>query len=240
MNSINETYVLWLSHFKEQVKNPLVKNLVEELINTLPHLKTIDNLIDYLKECQTGLNKIRFSRIEFYVLNRQLQNWIEHLEGINKEAQEVISKLEHFQSHNYLPKVRPLIKLLINLILEPSTLINVRILSLLKVINSPECLAILHYISQLKPAPLSYFRHNRGTFQALTPTSSDEQICISLLNSLASTIQVDGNNKFWNLSNTLLQTTLLIYQDEFTEVELNEKKIQEENNLSKRDTCKMF
>lgn len=209
---LNTHYVLWLKSFMEKNNSYSVRTIVKPLIAKLHQAQSLEELLRLLEQSnppsQTNVHSQNTSTCYAPLnLSSQLSSWKEQLQGAIDNYPKAQQALDEVMVS---PKIIPLMNILNHIMRTPKLQLHFRILSLIMCLSSPQFSEVVHFIANLEDAKLPD-KMPSGSFLAQKSIDSDHAQCLILLNNVAT--YYDEKNKLWGLANSLLQTSLLIYQD---------------------------
>lgn len=230
-----EKYVNWLTQYKTKIDHPSVQSIAGELINSMPKVKSISELISLLTKYMnpegddTKLqNPTLYGPINFYA---QLLAWQTELAYI---------VIDHPRAKNILreipisPATEPLMQFLNELMSDSKLMMHTKMPNLINVLCGKQLPSVLNFIAHLKevPPPLTA---KPGSFAALPPKNSHHASCLALLNNLSE--HSNKKNILYPQAKNLLQSSLLMYQDiQMVEINLDDDK-EYNTNQTERPTC---
>lgn len=156
-------------------------------------------------------------------------------ERIDKAREKAISELNTVEMNS---ANTALILMLNDLMSNPKSLSHERMPSLLNVLCDTQLNELITFIVTLEKAP-QHPTPTKGSFNAVTPINSEHAACLKLLNNLSS--KFDEHNELWQKANTLLQSSLIIYQDiHLVEINLDDTNEPSEDPEKGKGNCNMM
>lgn len=231
MNLLNKLYINWLNTFRlAEPTNTVAQARARELISDLENIGSLEKLGAILEKT---ISQNQYGPLNY---NKKLSDWYQEVINISKDC--ALAKI-YLQNLEITPQNALLIRFLTQLMNEPKALLHTSIPSLVYVLNSKNLPELIEFIVSLETAPQPV-DPRQGSFAALVPKNSDHQACLALLNNLVK--QYNENNPLWVAGNSLLQTSLKIFNEydmEFVEINLHDEK-QEVTPQDKKSECTLM
>ncbi|WP_115700536.1 hypothetical protein [Legionella sainthelensi] len=197
-------------------KQHLVNNrgIILYLIEEISKARTIEDLI---KLFSNYLNSDS-ARYETISLNTQLSDWKKNLENLKLAQQQILVELSKIP---ITPTNKNILLLLKEILSDSNLMLHNHIITFLNLLHNNSISELINYLVQIPIAP-NPINPVPNSIAAQTPRSEQHAECLVLLNNLASVKEKEG---LWETANSLLQTSLTMYQDlEFLEVSLDDEK----------------
>lgn len=201
---ISFNYIHWLKQFSASSKHTTVKALVPKLVAGLKKSNSVEEVIALIEPHVDSARKGICGPINFY---SQLANWHNILKVIVKDSKQANQALTEIQRTE---QNRSLLELISQFLNNPRNQLHYNTPSLLKTICDNELPEIIEYIISLEKAPAPK-NPQKGSFASIEPFNDMHAACLELLNNVSK--KFEERNPLWHKANTLLQSSLLNYQE---------------------------
>lgn len=238
-NFLPHEYTVWLKKYAlAHPEDQKIQAITASLINKLSSAQSLDELNELLESGLHYSKQAEDSPFDLYrplTLNQTLFGWHQRL----SELKNNLTQAKIFLAESEIATTFPAFGQLLNeLITAPKALIHTQVGSVFRVLLHKRLPELPEYLAQLEKSPEESSVPRHGSFLTIMPINQEHQACLYLLNKLSANF--DERNELYQLSNDLLQTMLIIYQDlHFEEIDLDKAagppKEADSNDQDKKD-----